>query len=183
MRNLRLIRLVRRMPFIAALILLLGGAVYCAYLGTTLRFLPDESDYLTLARNLVSQRAFTLDGATPTAFRPPGYPLVLAAGMLIGLDVAELRWLNFVLLAGSLLLLASLVRRMAASAWAACIACGLFACYPVLIYTAGTFYPQTLAGFLLLLCIWALPLTAAESAKPARLVISGLALGLLVLTA
>ncbi len=182
MRNSRLIQLVHCAPLIAALILLLGGAAYCAYLGNVLRFLPDESDYLTLAKNLVSQRAFTLDGTTPTAFRPPGYPLLLAAGMLIGLDVAELRWLNFVLLAGSLLLLAAIVRRMTTSAWAACIACGLFSCYPVLIYTAGTFYPQTLAGFLLLLCVWGLPLMADETVKPVRLVVSGLALGLLVLS-
>ena len=57
----------------AALILLAGG-LYAFSVGEVLRFLPDEQDYLTLADNLARLGRYTLDGATPTAFRAPGYP-------------------------------------------------------------------------------------------------------------
>jgi hypothetical protein len=135
---------------LAGLIVLIG-AVYSLRLGNALRFV-DEKDYCAIAQNLIHGRGYSLDGVTPTAFRPPGYPLFLALFVALGANVVILRILNFIILAVSTLLLYRFVRGRsncigAASAPVMCAA------YAVLFYTAGTLYPQTLAGLLLVVAI------------------------------
>ena len=149
----------------------LAGAAYSVKLGNTLRFV-DEKDYYAIAQNLVHGRGYSLDGIAPTAFRPPGYPLFLAVFIALGANVVLLRILNFVMLAATMLLLYRFVRERGnwISALAAPVMC---AAYVVLFYTAGTLYPQTLAGLLLVLVIIVL-----ASRKPGWFT-SGLLLGFL----
>lgn len=45
--------------------------------GDTLR-VPDEGDYRSIAKHVAEGKGFTIDGQTPTAYRPPLYPLFLA---------------------------------------------------------------------------------------------------------
>jgi len=166
-------------PLFVALLLaatLLAGAIYAVGLGAGLRYL-DERDYVAIARHLVAGQGYTIDGVTPTAYRAPGYPLVLAALTALGLDVVGLRVVNFVLLAGALWLLDRLLRREG-FALAALLAPLLLLGYPVIFYTAGTLYPQTLAMALLLLAL----LLATDPAHPWRgAILGGLAFGYAIL--
>lgn len=136
------------------LLVMVVGTAYSSSLSNTLQY-PDERDYYTLARNIVEQRAFTLDGQRSTAFRPPGYPLMLAALHLVGAPIVALRVANFALLAISLYLV-SLIAKSQATALAGTLGALLGLMYPVLLYTAGTLYPQTLASTLFLAILFLL---------------------------
>ncbi|MGB2635851.1 MAG: glycosyltransferase family 39 protein [Candidatus Acidiferrum sp.] len=56
----------------------------------------DAPAYVLLAENLISHQGFSY-GGQPSAFRPPGYPLILAAFMkLFGQNyISAMRWLQF----------------------------------------------------------------------------------------
>jgi len=130
------------------LVILLSGAAYSYYLGNTLRY-PDEQDYYAIATHLIDTGVFTLDGRHPTAARPPGYPAILAVLLMLGRSIMILRFANFVALGSSIYLLYH-IGKAHGSALTACFAGILVCAYPVLFYTAGTLYPQTIAGCLLL---------------------------------
>jgi len=125
--------------------------VYSVRLGSALRFV-DEQDYYAIAENLVHRHGYSLDGVNPTAFRPPGYPLLLAFFTSLGANVVVLRILNYIMLAASMLLLCRFVRDRTHWVGAAAIPI-LCAGYLVLFYTAGTLYPQTMAGLLLVTAV------------------------------
>jgi len=146
-----------RVACLLAVAVVAGGAVYAFWLGPELRYY-DERDYYTLALHLAQDGMFSKDGVHPTAFRPPGWPAFVALAMGLGLDVIGMRMLNFLLLGFSMLLLFRIVERLAGHQ-AALLAVVLVLAYPVLFYTAGTLYPQTLAGLLLLCCLWGLLFT------------------------
>jgi 4-amino-4-deoxy-L-arabinose transferase-like glycosyltransferase len=138
-----------------AITLLTAGVAYSYYLGDRLRFLPDEKDYTDIAINVASGRGYSLNGATSTAFRPPGYPLLLAPFIGLGAQIAHLRILNFALLTLSVILVYRIVESVL-SRWAGLIGAILTVVYAVLFYTAGTLYPQTLGATLLLLTLYLL---------------------------
>lgn len=139
---------------IAALVVaaILLGSAYSLYLGNNLRY-PDEEDYYSIAVNLVTSQVYTIDGSHPTAFRPPGYPLILAFFALVNSSVIFLRIINFIALGVSIYLLHRILREQVAPLSGVIGGLLVFA-YPVLFYTAGTLYPQTIAGCLLLLIIY-----------------------------
>lgn len=149
---------------------------YSLKIGDTLRY-PDEKEYLTLARNLANSGHYTLDGATPTAYRPPAYPLLLAVGMKLGLSTTALRAVNASSLLACMALLYLLLRRT--SVVQARIAVLLVMAYPVLLYTASTFYPQIPAAALFLSAL--VLLFAVDSPGLGRLFAAGVLLGLTVL--
>ena len=125
-----------------------AGVAYCLILGDRVRY-PDEQLYLDYAANLARGHGFTLDGIHLTAFHPPGYPLLLGFLASLGASLFVMRLLNFVLLGLTIPCGYSLLRGSHGPR------AGLFAgllilAYPVLFYTAGTFYPQTVATALLL---------------------------------
>lgn len=164
---------------VALLVLfLLGGAAYSWRLGNTLRFLPDEREYLTLADNLVTYHRYTLDGATLTAYRPPGYVWFLTLLRAAGLRVWQLRLANFLLFVLTLWGLYRWLKRDHSSL-AGAFAVWMAGAYVVLFFTAGTLYPQTLAACLLL---WSLYLLSAPSPQPARGIFAGALFGWTVLT-
>lgn len=136
---------------ILSLLVVIAGAAYSLRLGGALRFV-DERDYYAIADNLAHGRGYSLDGQSPTAFRPPGYPLFLALFVALGANVVILRVLNFLMLALTMLLLYRFV--LARSNWLGAVSAPIMcAGYAVLFYTAGTLYSQTLAGLLLVLVI------------------------------
>ena len=145
----------RRTPLLASLLVLVIGVVYSFALENTQRF-ADERDYLRISYYLYHDGIYSKDGVTPTAYRPPGYPVVLGAVQYWGRSIA-IRLTNFVLLAATILVGSRfLVRRGLPRA--AALAAVLTAVYPPFIYTAGTIYPQTLGGLLLAWFFLLLPL-------------------------
>lgn len=132
-----------------------SGFVYSMILGEMLRY-PDEHDYIVLARHLAELEGYTFDGQIPTAYRPPGYPLLLAPLVALIDSVHAARLLNFVMLALAAYLLAGLVREQRSSFdhWQrACIVLALTFVYPVLYYTSGTLFPQISIALALTLTI------------------------------
>jgi hypothetical protein len=99
-----------RLSTTLVLVVLMAGTLYALSLGSTLRY-PDERDYYAIASNLVANGQFSIDGHTPTAFRAPGYPLVLALVGLVHPSVALMRLVNVGALAVAILLLGRILRR------------------------------------------------------------------------
>ncbi len=156
---------------------LVSGIVYSIYLGDNLRY-PDEQDYYKIANNLVSNKLFSLDGESPTAFRAPGYPITLAIFTCFRAKIVHLRIFNFIALGLSIYLLNEILKREAtplAATLGSLFVIGL----PVLFYTAGALYPQTVASFILLLIIFLI------QRNPSTLWVSlliGVLVGYLILT-
>ena len=166
-----------RLLVIAVIFLIIAaGAIYSFHLGDNLRY-QDEIEYRILAQNLLSKHSYTLDGVHPTLFHPPGYPLFLSPFVKFGAGIPTLRFLNFIALAASVFLIYSIAKAIS-SKIAGVIGAILIMCYPVLFYTAGTLYPQTIGAFCLLLILYIL-LKAQDSIRPFILI--GLLSGFLLL--
>jgi 4-amino-4-deoxy-L-arabinose transferase-like glycosyltransferase len=163
--------------FLVALLLILGSA-YAVYLGNTVRFYPDECDYIDLAQNLVGTGIYTLDGKQPTAYRPPGYPLYLAIGAFFGGEIVHFRLLNFLALAVVVCCVYKILKEHSTPLAASLGALWVIG-YPLAFYTAGTLYPQTLAAALFLLTLYFFTRRAMKSLD---YILSGLFLGCLILT-
>jgi 4-amino-4-deoxy-L-arabinose transferase-like glycosyltransferase len=167
---------------VAALVLVVE-IVYAGFLGDQLRYL-DERVYVTLADNLVNLGMYTQDGVNPTAYRPPGYPMILGALQFVGAGVVGMRLLNAVLLALVVVAVAALARLLAGRL-AAVLAAVITGCYPLFIYTAGTLYPQTMAMLLLVSGILALVVAARATTSGGSGWLAmggGICFGMLVLT-
>lgn len=127
-----------------------SGLLYSLYLGESLRY-PDERDYIALARHLAALDGYSFDGVTPTAHRPPGYPAVLAPLVALVDSVHAARLLNFAALALAAHLLAGQIRAVSGTdRWQrSSLVLALIFAYPVLYYTAGTLFPQTVIALAL----------------------------------
>jgi 4-amino-4-deoxy-L-arabinose transferase-like glycosyltransferase len=157
---------------------ILAGVIYSFYLGNNFRFLPDESDYYTLANNLAFKGEYSLDGIHLTTYRPPGYPFFLAPFRLVGFDIVGLRILNYFIL-GLCIFVVYKILLEHFSPLAGLLGALMVMAYPVVFYTAGTLYPQTLASLCLVLTIYFF--TYAAKRKWANL-LAGLMAGWLILT-
>jgi len=131
--------------------LLLAGTVSigtAVSLGDTIRF-ADEQEYMAIARNLINIGTYSIDGNTPTALRPPSWPLLLTVGNLISSNVIWLRLINLALHLGTSLLLMRFIRCLGFPFGAALITSAAYFFFPVLLFAATTFYAQTLSAFLI----------------------------------
>jgi len=170
-------------PFATIVVLVLTtfalflGIVYSVFLGNTLRF-PDETIYVKLANNLLSNNFYSIDSVTPSATRPPGYSFFLYSVFLLGYDIAHVRMVQFGLFALSILLLHKILI-LWSYRLASVIAGFLVLCYPVLFFTAGTLYPQTLTSLLFLLVCY---LGMSHQMSLSKSLVAGVAFGSLVLT-
>ncbi|MDA0991042.1 MAG: hypothetical protein O3A51_09860 [Verrucomicrobia bacterium] len=160
---------------VAALVLGIG---YAVHLGDQLRY-PDERDYVAIARTLSDHGIFSRDGQTPTAYRPPGYPFLLATLAKAGAGVVGFRLLNMVAFAGCIVFCAGLAMRASGQPRAGIVAALLAAAYPLNFYTAGTLYPQTISACGLLAALTLMTHKSAPSI--ARYFGGGLLLGALTL--
>lgn len=129
------------------------GIGYSFYLGGHFQFY-DEKEYYALGSHLAQKGIISIDGSTPSAWRPPGYALFLAPWIYFGANLVFLRILNFAALSLSLYFIVLILRRF--SDVASLIGILMMGLYPVFFFTAGTLYPQTIATTLLLFSIWLL---------------------------
>lgn len=153
------------------------GLAIALHAGPTLRY-ADERVWYQLAVNLVHQHAYTFDGVHLTAFRPPGFPFLLALPVALGVHATGLRVFDLGIFLAAEIFLFLLARSMFSRAIAA-IAILLVLFYPVLTYTATLLLPQTLAAMLLLLGAWLL--IRSDTPKSWIVVVAGLVWGLLLL--
>jgi len=155
----------------------------------------DEPAYLDLSANLAVHGVFAhtnrpdvegfdprlpVGALRPTAYRPPAYAWFQAPVRALGGGYRLLRAVNAVLLAGTLWLLFSLLVRRAGEL-AGVIGIVLVLLYPVLLYAAGTLYPQTLAALLLMASVWQLD-RFERSSRLRDAGVVGVTIGALVLT-
>jgi 4-amino-4-deoxy-L-arabinose transferase-like glycosyltransferase len=118
---------------------------------------PDSVTYLSLARNLANGRGFVdFTGRADTTFAP-GFPLLIAAGLRLGLSASgAVRLLNAASFAAIVVLAWRLLRRHTASKSAALVGTALIACSPALLGVSDEAWSEPLfcaicLGFLLLL--------------------------------
>ena len=158
------------------LLYVLAGVIYSWIIAPVARF-PDEEEYLKLSYNLLHGPGYSMDGVQLTAARPPGYAFFLAVIRALGGDFFSFRVAQFLLLGATILLVSRLClgKRFFAGVF---IVTGLVICYPILFYTSGTLYPQTLSAFLF---AFTLTLTLASPRGLALNVISGISFGVLIL--
>lgn len=175
----------RRAPRIATVVgagYAVAGTGYAVALGDRLRYF-DERVYLGLARDLVAGHGYTLDHVHPTAYRPPGYPFLLAVLDAAGGGIVAMRLLGVAALVG-LVWLAYRFGVLVSGRVAGALAAVATGCYPLLVFTAGTLYPQVHAAFLLLFGLY-LALRGTSSGAGARrwwyLTGAGAAFGVLIL--
>jgi hypothetical protein len=133
---------------VAAVVCLVLGCAFALKAGSALPF-PDEHEYFTLATNVAHHGGYSYDAIHPTAYRPPGYPLLLSGLRAAGIGVLGLRVAGALLLALSILLLYVLLRRIYGS-HVTVLTCCVAAVYPLLLYTSTRLYPQALSLALLL---------------------------------
>ncbi len=127
------------------LLLGLALAVRLTYIATQENsvYWPDECDYLTLARNISSGSGFVLENNEPTAYRAPGYPMVLSALRWFGvIDVRDIRIVQAMMGVAFLALLFVLARTWF-SEKAGLVAVGLGAIYPYFVYMTGSILATT----------------------------------------
>lgn len=115
----------------------------------------DSPSYVLLAQNLLHHAGFAYDGF-PTAVRPPGYPLLLAAAMqLFGAHyIVAIRILQFALGLATIAICANVAKDLAASsgvpsaksAARGALLIGLF--LPTLIFTTAQLLTECVAAFL-----------------------------------
>ncbi len=126
---------------------------------------PDEFEYLSIGQTLVRSGIFSIDGVTPTAWRSPGFPAIIAVLWWIWPSVYLIKivglscWLATGFLVGRL---AYFFRGLAAGYLAAL----LYLFYAYELYAATTLYPQTVAGLLVALSVSAV-------IRPVQVMLSG----------
>jgi hypothetical protein len=152
----------------------------------------DEFSYLFEARTLARFRLWEAPPALGTdliPFRtwifgskwisqyPPGWPMVLSAGLLLGLPA----WIiNAVLGGGSVVAMTALCRRVGDRS-ATIVAVALFTLTPFYVMNAASYFPHVLSSLLILLfCLCLLP--DGEKMRGHKLVAAGATVGLLAMT-
>ena len=158
-------------------IVVLSGILYSFSLGENLRY-GDEKTYHTLAKNIVECHQYTYDGKHPTAYRPPGYPMILSLFIFLGSGIVYLRIVNFIALGLCMYLLNKILTEHS-SLLAGTVGVLLVVCYPALFYTAGTLYPQIIGSLLFVVVIF---LLTRKARSYWSFILGGLLFGYLVLT-
>jgi 4-amino-4-deoxy-L-arabinose transferase-like glycosyltransferase len=142
---------IKRSSIAIAAILLLGFLLRFAFVLTLddRVYWEDEADYLSLAQHIVGGQGYTNTDGYPTAFRPVGYPMLLAAVGYLGLDsLLSIRLLQVIISTVTIYLLflyGSFVFNRNAGLAAALLA----AIYPYFIFLPGTVLATTWFAFLL----------------------------------
>lgn len=139
----------------------------------------DPDGYLAMSQRFIDRGALEASGS-PSAYRPPLYPLLLAGwGMAFGLTPAAIAVLHWLLGAATVMLALVLGRQWELGA-AAYLGAILVACDPILLNQSAQVMTETLATFLAAAALVAL---AAYSIRPANstALVAGLILALAAL--
>ena len=161
---------------------LLGIIVIAVILrvGTIALFHPplisDDRDYDAIARSLAQGDGFTLDG-NPTAYRLPGYPLLLAATYAVfGDSKMPIRMVQVIADVISCLLLFSIGKKMF-SEKVGLLAAAILALFPIQVLYVSHLMTETIFTTILLLIVWVV-VEENESHGPAQCIILGVLTGL-----
>ena len=162
----------------------LGLMAYALKTGIPLRYV-DEEDYVGIATSLRNGQGFELNGS-PTAYRPPAWPIVLAIFMWLGLPVSLLSAIPALAMITAAVVAAAVGVRVSRSPWGTLAGVAVLV-YPVNIYTATTLFPQAFAT-LLVVTLWLVALVICDDRaaqtrhRPALYLILGLVASLLALS-
>lgn len=167
--------------YILLVIFLMALCLRLIYVGCVVKTLPPDTDgYRTIAENLLSGAGFSWEPPTPTAYRPPGYPLFLAGAF----KLFGSRWAPLYLqcLLGALIVfpVARLARILIGDLFALA-SCIIVAVDPFQIAVCGQFMTEALFGLLVALSL-ALFMRALRARLPGRYALAGLVAGLAALT-
>jgi 4-amino-4-deoxy-L-arabinose transferase-like glycosyltransferase len=127
---------------ILVFLVIIPGIFYSFHLGNEFRY-KDEDSYYNEAKNIAEIHQFSYDGIEPSVFQPPGYSMCLAPFLLLSRSMVPLRIMNYVALGFCVYLIYRLLKDKL-SPLSGVLGAILVLCYPVLFYTAGTLYPQTI---------------------------------------
>jgi hypothetical protein len=140
------------------IVLALGLAARVALILPGFGTLSDPDNYLPLARSLARGQGFRLEDGRLTAYRPPVYPILLAP-IVATLGDRLLPWgiavLHIGLGLGTVALTYLTARRWGYSPTRATIAATIVALDPVAVVQARAVMTETLAAFLVALCLTA----------------------------
>lgn len=163
--------------FLVGLFLLVVTAIAIAVSsGDTLRY-DDEQRYHDLAISLTQKHEYASSDGRPTAWWPPGYPFAIGVAYVMDARPISAKLLNVAFLCLAVLVAGRLATRVQPNA--AVFVPYLAMCYPVLLYTSSTLYPQILGTLLFLVAIL---LVSAERLSMAGAALAGLVCGTLCLT-
>lgn len=140
----------------------LGLMAYALKTGTPLRY-ADEGQYVDLATSLRNGQGFEINGS-PTASSPPGWPMVLAVFLALGLPVSLLSVIPAGAMIAAAVVAAVVGVRVSRSSWGALAGVAVLA-YPLNIYTGVRLYPQALAT-LLVVSLWLIALLITDDRAP-----------------
>lgn len=154
----------------------LGLMAYALKTGTPLGY-ADERQYVDIATSFRNGQGFELNGS-PTAYRPPAWPMLLAVFLALGLPVSLLSVIPAGAMIAAAVVAAVVGVRVSRSSWGALAGVAVLA-YPLNIYTAVKLYPQAFAT-LLVVSLWlvALLITGERAAQERRSAVLYLLLGL-----
>jgi hypothetical protein len=113
-------------------------------------FNDDRDAYLVLAQGLADGRGFSVPGtSTPTAYRPPLYPILLSPVCSTTPQGKVGRAaIHLFLAVGMVWFLWDTARTLGISTWGRCLAAGLVTCDPLLVLYANFPMTETLCAFL-----------------------------------
>jgi hypothetical protein len=173
----RFVRLVGH-PLWLPLFVLLGVLIRLAFvakLGGNMMF-ADERDYDSIGQAIANGQGFVLNGV-PTAFRPPGEPLVLSVVYaFVGHRVVVVEVLQALLLGVVPLAIARMARRHGLDVFWSNLAGATASLHPALAYASATLYPTSLTATALALGVmWSAD--AIETGCRRQGVLAGLCLG------
>lgn len=112
-------------------------------------FWVDEVEYLQLSEKITSGAGYVDEAGNPTAFRPVGYPMFLAALRLVGIQSLGALRIVQCLIGAATVYLIYLLAMLIYNKRTALVAGAIYAVYPYFVFLPGTILASTWFGFLL----------------------------------
>ncbi len=137
----------------------------------------DGLEYDSFAASLQRDHAYLNQWGNPSAYRPPGYPVLL---LLCGRNSTAVRIVQSILGAVTVLLV-YLAGKKISGGRSGLLAAALAAVYPLHIYAAGTYYPAVLLTFFLC-AVFLLIIDGRRENSIGKLSAAGALAGLMALT-
>jgi hypothetical protein len=163
-----------------ALVVLAGGALRAVHAADHGRFLStDERAYTKLAAAIAERGSYTAPRMEDPLHWPPGTPVLLAAGRLLG-GVAGQYWAQFAV-GVALIAVVFLLARMLAGAWAGVAASAAVALYPPLVIITGDLVSEPLGALTLAVAVLALAWALRAPGPWWRFALAGAAVGAAIL--
>jgi hypothetical protein len=158
----------------AALVLLFAAALGF-HSGDELRYV-DEKDYDKLAHSILNTHTFSSRAGNPVAYRPPGYPAILAIVYSVVDRPVAAKVFNALLLVAAAFTLSLVAKRIDPAS--SHLVPYLLLAYPLALYASSTLYPQVLGCLLLAVVIWS---TTSAKLGVGNAFVAGICYGVLCL--